>query len=58
MKVSPSSEPWVVTSKETIVMSSTNNGIIGECPLGAERSPDAMGPVETKEKFSALWGTL
>ena len=39
-------------------MSSTNNGVIGECSLGAERSPDAMGPVETKGKFSAWWGTL
>ena len=39
-------------------MSSTNNGVVGECPLGAKHLPDVKGPIKTKEAFSAWWGTL
>lgn len=39
-------------------MSSTNKGVVGECPLGPKHLPDVMGPMKTKEAFSAQWGTL
>lgn len=54
-----SSEPWVVASKETLVMSSTNKGVIGESPLTCPALTRCHESHRNKRCiFCPWWGTL